>query len=392
MCDAAHWLLLCLLLQLPLQAQTPPPDTTACLMKELTEAHGPSGSEEPVGRIVMKYLSPLVSEVKVDGLGSIIGIRKGSADGPRIMLAAHMDEVGFIVKAITSDGFIYMNPVGGWRDQVLLAQRWIIMTRKGPVTAVSGSKTPHVMSPDERDRGVPAKDVFLDVGARSRDEAGEVMGIQPGDPIAPDSPFQIMANGDYYMGKAWDDRLGLALMIEALKRLQSQRPPNTILAVATVQEEIGLRGAHTSTAIAEPDLGISLEVGVAADYPGIDSKQAQESLGKGPGIFLLDSSMIPNRRLRDFIVGVAQRNKIPFQYEVLSGYGEDGAEIQRFKSGRPSINLTVPTRYLHSHIGILSRKDFDRAVELLVAVLMALDQKAVEQIRSFDYGQSRSAE
>lgn len=380
------WVILLIQLPLSLRGQTPPLDATARLMKEFTEAHGPSGSEGPVGKMMMKYLSPLVSGVKVDGLGSIIGTRRGSSDGPRIMLAAHMDEVGFIVKTITNEGFVYMNPVGGWRDQVLLAQRWVIMTRKGPVTAVSGSKTPHVMTPDERDRGVPMKEVFLDVGARSRDEAVEVMGIQPGDPIAPDSPFQIMANGEYYMAKAWDDRAGLVLMIEALKRLQTQKHPNTILAVATVQEEIGLRGAHTSTAMAEPDLGISLEVGVAADYPGIDPKQAQEVLGKGPGIFLLDSSMIPNRRLRDFIVEVAQRNKIPFQYEVLSGYGEDGSEIQRFKSGRPSINLTVPTRYLHSHIGILSRKDFDRAVDLLVAVLMALDQNAVQQIRSFDYG------
>jgi putative aminopeptidase FrvX len=381
--------LICSLLPnlLALSEQSTPLDATASLMKELTEAHGPTGSEELVGRIVMKYLSPLVSETKVDGLGSIIGIKKGTADVPRIMLAAHMDEVGFIVKTITNEGFIYMTPVGGWRDQVLLAQRWVIMTRKGPVVAVSGSKTPHVMSPEERDRGVSIREIFLDVGARNREEAMEAMGIQPGDPVAPDSPFQVMANSEYYMGKAWDDRVGLVLMIEALKRLQKQKHPNTIFAVATVQEEVGLRGAHTSAAVVEPDLGISLEVGVAADYPGIDPKQAQEVLGKGPGIFLLDSSMIPNRRFRDFIVDLARHRNIPFQYEVLSGYGEDGSEVQRFKSGRPSINLTVPTRYLHSHIGILSRKDFDQALDLIVAVLMALDQKAADQIRSFDYKQ-----
>jgi len=369
-----------------LQGQAPSLDGTASLMKEFTEAHGPSGSEEPVGKLVMKYLGPLVSEVHVDGLGSIVGIRKGSADRPRIMVAAHMDEVGFIVKTITNEGFIYMNPVGGWRDQVLLAQRWIIMTRKGPVVAVSGSKSPHVMPPDERERGVPMKDVFLDAGARSREEAVDRLGIQPGDPIAPDSPFQTMANCEYYIAKAWDDRAGLVLMIEALKRLQSQKHPNTIVAVATVQEENGLRGARTSVAMADPDLGISLEAGIAADYPGIDAKQAQESLGRGPGIFLLDSSMIPNRHLRDFVVESAQRNKLPFQYEVLTGYGEDGSEIQRFKTGRPSINLTIPVRYLHSHAGILSRKDFDTAVDLLTAVLMALDQTAVERIQSFDYG------
>jgi len=268
---------------------------------------------------------------------------------------------------------------------VLLAQRWLIMTRKGPVVAVSGAKTTHVMSADAKNRPVPQQDVFLDVGARTREEAMETLGIQPGDPVAPESPFQVMANGEFYMAKAWDDRVGLALIIEALKRLQGQKHPNTIVAVATTQEEIGLRGAHTSTALVEPDLGISLEVGVASDYPGTSPKEAQEALGKGPGIFLLDSSMIPSRKLKEFVVEVARRQGVPIQFEVLTGYGEDGAEMQRYKGGRPSINLTVPTRYLHSHIGILSRKDFDRAVELLTAVLLALDQKAVEQIKSFDY-------
>ena len=365
--------------------QNPQLDATAKLMKELTEAHGPTGSEEPVGKIVARHLQPLVSDIKVDGLGSIVGTKKGGSDSPRIMLAAHMDEVGFIVKTISPDGFIYTNPVGGWRDPVLLAQRWLIMTRKGPVVAVSGAKTTHVMSADAKNRPVPQQDVFLDVGARTREEAMETLGIQPGDPVAPESPFQVMANGEFYMAKAWDDRVGLVLIIEALKRLQGQKHPNTIVAVATTQEEIGLRGAHTSTALVEPDLGISLEVGVASDYPGTSPKEAQEALGKGPGIFLLDSSMIPSRKLKEFVVEVARRQGIPIQFEVLTGYGEDGAEMQRYKGGRPSINLTVPTRYLHSHIGILSRKDFDRAVDLLTAVLLALDQKAVGQIKAFDY-------
>ncbi len=360
-------------------------DSTAALMKELTEAHGPTGSEEPVGRIVARHLMPLVSEIKTDGLGSIIGIKRGAADFPKVMLAAHMDEVGFIVKSITKEGYIFMNPVGGWRDQVMLAQRWVVMTHKGPVVGVTGAKTPHIMSSEERERVVKIRDVFLDVGARCREEAMDVLGIQPGDPVAPDSSFQIMANGEYYMAKAWDDRVGLALMIEALRRLQGESHPNTIYAVGTVQEEVGLRGAFTSTAVVKPDIGISLEVGVASDYPGTDLKEAQEVLGKGPGIFLLDSSMIPNRKFRDFIVEIARRDNIPFQYEVLTGYGEDGAEIQRHQGGRPSINLTVPTRYLHSHVGILSRRDFDLAVDLLVAVLRALDQRAVGKIRTFDY-------
>ncbi len=151
--------------------------------------------------------------------------------------------------------------------------------------AVSGAKTTHVMSADAKNRPVPQQDVFLDVGARTREEAMETFGVQPGDPVAPESPFQIMANGEFYMAKAWDDRVGLALIIEALKRLQGQKHPNTIMAVATTQEEIGLRGAHTSTALVEPDLGISLEVGVASDYPGTQPEGSAGSARERSGDF-----------------------------------------------------------------------------------------------------------
>jgi endoglucanase len=229
----------------------------------------------------------------------------------------------------------------------------------------------------------PLDETFLDVGAASREDV-EKMGIRPGDGIAPMSSFLALPNGRY-AGKAWDDRVGLGVMIAASRRIRAEnialRTP--IVWVATTQEEIGLRGAQTAVQKARPDLGISIEAGVSADYPAITPTQAQERLGGGPGIFLLDSTMIPNRKLRDFFFDVAQQSKIPLQPNVLTGYGEDGAEIQRFDSGRPVVNMTVPTRYLHSHTGVIQRGDFDRAVDLLVQVLTRLDAAKVTEIASF---------
>ena len=257
------------------------------------------------------------------------------------------------------------------------------------MVAVSGAKTTHVMSADTKNRPVPQQDVFLDVGARTREEAMETFGVQPGDPVAPESPFQIMANGEFYMAKAWDDRVGLALIIEALKRLQGQKHPNTIMAVATTQEEIGLRGAHTSTALVEPDLGISLEVGVASDYPGTSPKEAQEALGKGPGIFLLDSSMIPSRKLKEFVVEVARRQGIPIQFEVLTGYGEDGAEMQRYKGGRPQSTSPFPRATCTLTLASSAARILIARWICLTAVLLALDQKAVDRLRRSTISNSR---
>lgn len=179
--------------------------------------------------------------------------------------------------------------------------------------------------------------------------------------------------------------MGLAVMIAAARRIRDEAVPipATIVWVATAQEEIGLRGARTSVALARPDLGISVEAGVAADYPGIGPTQAQEELGGGPGIFLLDSSMVPNRKLRDFFFDVAAEEGIPLQPDVLTGYGEDGAEIQRYDTGTPSVNMTVPTRYLHAHTGIIQRSGFDGAVELFIEVLRRLDRETVEELASF---------
>ncbi len=299
------------------------------------------------------------------------------------MVTAHMDEVGLIVQHIMPDGFIRVKVLGGILEQALPDQRWTILGRNGPVPAVTGLRTTHVLPASQRGVVWSLDDTFLDVGATSREDV-ERLGVRPGDGIAPLSEFLVLPNGRY-AGKAWDDRVGLGVMIAAARRIRAEniRVPAQVLWVATTQEEIGLRGAQTAVQKARPELGISIEAGVSADYPAIGPTQAQERLGGGPGLFLLDSSMIPNRKLRDFFFDVAQEARIPLQPNVLTGYGEDGAEIQRFDSGRPSVNMTVPTRYLHGHTGIIQRSDFDRAVELLIQVLTRLDSTKAGQIASF---------
>lgn len=332
--------------------------------------------------IVERELRELGARIRHDGLGSVVAEMPGGA-GPRIMVTAHLDEVGLMVQHVRPDGFLRVKKLGGWLDQALPDQRWLVVGDEGPVLAVTGMRTVHVTPPGERDRVWSLEETFLDVGARSAAEVA-AMGIRPGDPVAPWSPFTVLPNGRY-AAKAWDDRVGLAVMLEAARRIREEgiRLPNTPVWVATVQEEIGLRGAQTSVVVAEPDLGISIEAGVAADYPGARPEQAQERLGGGPGIFLLDSSMIPNEKLADFFFHVAEDEGIPLQADVLTGYGEDGAEIQRYASGRPSVNITVPTRYLHTHTGIIQRSDFDQAVDLLVAVLRRLDAETVARLSSF---------
>ena len=295
-----------------------------------------------------------------------------------------MDEVGLMVKLITKEGYVMFQTLGGWLDQALINQRWVIMTRNGPVLGVTGVKTIHVMTAEARGQLFKKEQMFIDVGASSKEDAEERLAIRPGDPIAPDSLFTSLNGGSLYMAKAWDDRVGLGVIIEVMRRFRESPPPSTLYGVATVQEEIGLRGAHTSSYAVEPDLGINLETGVASDYPGITQEEAQEKIGNGPSIFLHDSSMVPNLKLRDLFVDTARENDIPVQFDVLSGYGEDGAEMQRSRSGAPSINIAIPTRYLHSHNGIISRQDFDRTVDLVVAVVRKLDADTVRELRSFD--------
>jgi putative aminopeptidase FrvX len=350
-------------------------DRTIDLLRELSEAPGISGYEKDVREIIRRYLKG-VTTIEQDRLGSIVCRKDGKAPQPRIMLAGHMDEVGFIVKLITDEGFIRFSPVGGWWGHVMLAQRVVIKTRRNDVHGLIGSKPPHVLSDEDKKKLQEPKDMYVDVGATSSDEV-KALGIRPGDPIIPVCPFTVLNTGKTYLGKAFDDRVGCALFIDTIKKLVKIKHPNTVYGVGTVQEEVGLRGARTSSWLVEPDVGLTMEISVAGDVPDVKKEDAQGKLGKGPVIILRDGTMIPNLRLRDLFIDTAEELKIPYQFDMLERGGTDSGAIHLHRHGVPNLVIGVPTRHIHSHAGIIHRDDYDNAVRLVTAVVTKLDAKTV---------------
>jgi len=350
-------------------------DSTIALLKTLTEAHGVSGYESPVRGTIREYFEPL-GAILQDQIGSIICRKTGTADSPKVMLSGHMDEIGFMVKHITEEGFIKFLPLGGWFDQVLLGQRVIIKTNKGDIIGVIGVKPPHLLSAEERAKVVTRKEMYIDIGASSRAEVEEA-GVRVGDPIIPRADFVELANGKTYLSKAFDDRVGVALMISALRELQGQSHPNAIYAAATVMEEVGVRGATTSVEVVNPDVAIILESDIAGDVPGVRPDESAVKLGKGPTVLFYDTRMIPNLKLRDLVMDTARELEIPLQTSTIEGGATDGAVIHLHKTGVPTIVIAIPARHIHSHSSIIHRDDYDSAVKLIVALLKKLDAAQV---------------
>ncbi|HEV2594068.1 MAG TPA: M42 family metallopeptidase [Sphingomicrobium sp.] len=355
-------------------------DGTTSLLQRLSNAAGPPGFEEPVRKIMVGELRPVTDQITYDGLGSVIA-RQGNK-GPRIMLDAHMDELGGMIRRSTADGFLTMQMLGGWLDQAIAGQRWIIIGSKGPVQAITSIRDVHLARADERGKLITRDAVFLDVGATNAAEVAK-LGVSPGDPVVPDSSFAIMNGTQSYAGKAWDDRVGCAVLVEAARLLRAKGHPNQVYFAATVQEEIGLRGARASTAIVKPDIGIAIEGGVTGDSGGARPDESQMRLGGGPGLFLYDSSALPNRKLVAMIRRTAAARQIPLQFDLVQGYGDDSAEMQSVDGGAPTVNLVVPARYTHVHNGIINRHDFDRMVDLVVALIQNLDVATVTRLKDF---------
>jgi endoglucanase len=364
------------LVALPVVAQ----DRTVTLLQQLTDAAGPPGFEEPIRKVLVDLMKPLSTSLTFDGLGSIIATQ--GTQGPRVMVDAHMDELGGMIRRVTPRGLLTMQMLGGWLDQALVDQRWIIIGSKGPVRAVTGIRDVHVVPAEERTRVYPRDSLFLDVGAASEAEVA-AMGISPGDPVVPDAPFTVLNGTDNYLAKGWDDRVGCGVIVEAMRRLATLPHPNQLLWTITTQEEVGLRGAESAAAVVKPDLAIAIEGGITGDvFPG-RAEETQARLGAGPGIFLYDSSALPNRKLTALVKQTAAEKKLPLQTDLVQGYGDDSAELQRSNGGVPTINMIVPIRYTHAHNGIMNRRDFDQMVDLLVAVLQKLDAPTVARIRDF---------
>lgn len=352
-------------------------DALERLLKELTEAPGVAGYESGVRNIIRQHFGTL-GELSQDKMGSLVCKRKGTQDEPKIVLAGHMDEIGFMVKLITKEGFIRFTALGGWWDQVLLAHRVLIKTNKGDILGIIGAKPPHVLTEEERKKVVEKKEMYIDIGATSQKEV-EDAGVRIGDPIVPVSDFAIL-NPITYLAKAFDDRIGNAITIQAMKELKSYRHPNTIYGVATVQEEVGARGAATSVELINPDVAIVLEVDIAGDVPGIKPEESPVKLGGGPTLLAYDVRMIPNLKLRDLVIDTARKFKISLQVHALEGGSTDGGPIHLHRIGVPTVVLGVPTRHIHSHNSILRRDDFDATVKLVVELIKRLNKKIVDNL------------
>lgn len=346
------------------------------LFRQLTELPGASGNEHAVRAFMKEQLSQYADEVVQDRLGSIFGVKKGN--GPVVMVAGHMDEVGFMITSITDNGMLRFQPLGGWWNQVLLAQRVQIITENGPVIGVIGSIPPHLLSEEQRKKPMEIKNMLIDIGADDREDA-ERIGIKPGQFAVPICPFTPLANQKKILAKAWDNRYGCGLAIELLKEVKDETLPNTLYSGATVQEEVGLRGAQTAANMIKPDVFFALDASPANDMSGDKNQFGQ--LGQGALIRIYDRTMVTHRGMREFVLDTAESNQIPYQFFVSQG-GTDAGRVHLSNEGVPSAVIGICSRYIHTHASMIHVDDYQAAKELLIKLVRSCDQSTVEAIRN----------
>ena len=352
------------------------------LLKRLSEAFGPPGFEDEVREIVVKEMEPYVDDIEVDKWGNVIGVRYGSRRDLKAMVAAHMDEVGLMIDYVDNNGFLRFRGIGGWNEVTLVGQRVIVKSRDGrKYRGVIGSRPPHV-TPQGKEREAPEmKDLFIDVGASSVDDLKK-MGIGVGSVAVLDVQFAELW-GDYVTGKAFDDRVGLAVMLWALRQLKDHEV--TLYAVATVQEEVGLRGAQVAAERIYPDFAIALDTTIAADVPNVQEREYVTRLGSGPAVKVMDGGrgglFIAHPTLTNYLIRVAEANNIPYQLEVLIGGTTDALGIAFRRDGIPATTISIPTRYVHSPVEVLKLSDALNASKLLALAVSEADESLVRSLR-----------
>jgi putative aminopeptidase FrvX len=339
------------------------------LLEELSTCPGPPGGEEPVAGLMRRHLEASC-QIGRDGLGSLIAEKKGTRDKPRIMLTAHMDEVGFMVQNITSQGYLRLQALGGWVAGQLPGQRLSIHGSRGPVEGIIGAVPPHFRK-DEKGE-IKIEELLVDVGAGSPEEV-ESLGLSLGDLVTPVSRFAVF-NAKLLANKAWDDRVGCAVLVAVMEQLADH--PNTVVAVATVQEEVGSRGAITAVEVARPQVAVVLEGPPADDLPGIAKDNPQGALGKGCQVRLYDPSTIIHRRLWEWVTDLARRRGISYQIAVRQSGATDARAIQLAQGGIPTVVLGVPVRHAHGHSGLIHVDDVEATLALTAAIIEELDEAA----------------
>jgi endoglucanase len=341
------------------------------VLEKLSNANGVTGREDEVRELIKEHLKPYVDEVREDKLGNLIAFKKGSKDAPTVMLAAHMDEVGLMIKNIKKKGFLQFTKVGGIDDRILLAQKVVVHTDKGPLKGVVGCKPVHIQTDEERKKVINADKLFIDIGAKDKEEAEE-MGVQVGDVVSFDTKFACLSD-KVVLGKALDNRAGCAIMIEAMKRLQ--KVDCNVYAVGTIQEEVGLRGATIAAFQLKPDVGIALDTTVAGDTPGVAEGEAPAKMGNGPVVTVADAGLIVHPKLLRLLIDAAKENKIPHQLETGIRGTTDAARIALSREGIPSGVIAAATRYIHSPVALMNLDDAEKAVELVVAAIKKVKQR-----------------
>jgi len=362
-------------------------------LETLCNAPGPAGFEREAVRITKKYVEKFSDEIVGDKLGSLIFSKTGSTKkGPVVFLPSHVDEIGFMVSGIDKSGFLTFLPLGGWPDHVLLAQRVKIMTKKGMLQGIIAAKPIHLMTAEECNKLVKLENMFIDIGCSNEEEAVE-MGVRVGDAIVPDSSFSTFTKTVFKegkkkgtatlaIGKALDNRAGLFVACEVIRRLKEEKiaHPNTVVGAATTQEEVGVRGATTAGYQVNPDVCLTLDVSIAGDVPGIKKSESPVGVGDGVSICAYDKLMIPNQALKELVIETAQKEKIPHKIITMNAGGTDAGAVHKNREGCPSIFLGIPTRHIHSHVGLIDLADLEAVINLTLAVIKRLDAKTVASL------------
>ncbi|MCQ2958791.1 MAG: M42 family metallopeptidase [Bacteroidales bacterium] len=338
------------------------------LVKKLSETAGPSGFEHRIREVISNEISSYVDSIKTDNMGNLIAFKKGKSD-KKFMIAAHMDEIGFIVTHIDDKGFLKFTTLGGFDPKTLTAQRVIVHGKKD-VIGVMGAKPIHVMTPEEREKKITIKDFFIDLGMEKSDVEKIV---EIGTPISRER--ECIEMGNCINGKSLDNRIAVFILIETIKNLKNKELPFDTYFTFTVQEEVGLRGAQVAALNIQPDVAIALDTTIAYDVPGSSPQEQITILGAGPGIKIMDSSVICNTNLVAFMKNIATKNKIPFQAEIMQGGGTDTGMLQKMVAGGAIAGaVSIPTRHLHQVIESVHKDDVENSIKLLTLISNSIDK------------------
>ncbi|TLS38533.1 M42 family metallopeptidase [Pseudalkalibacillus caeni] len=345
-------------------------------IKELTQLAGPSGYEQPVTSYIKKRADSVADEITVDAIGNVVASLKGNRPGPKLLLTAHMDEVGFIVKKVESNGLLRFEKLGGHDDRILLAQKVTVRSKSGERLGVIGTISAHYKKFDTADKIRDYRQLYIDVGAGSPEEVAD-LGIEIGDPVTWATTVEHLGSEQTgkIVGKGFDDRAGCAVLLRLLEELQSKNFAGEIIALFAVQEEVGLRGAKVALANLEFDIAVALDTTAVSDTPE-DVMDNSLKIGGGAGIKILDASLIAHPAIKDKLVELAKKEDIAYQFEIFTGIGTDAGAVTLANKGAPTGVLSIPSRNAHSPVEVIDLNDLEAVKKLLVSFVKSFNEES----------------